>query len=102
MGLDVSWRAVGPSLLGVNLTPNEILIISLVALIALGPKQLPGAVRKVARGFSELRRHSSELRSEVSSVVDRAVEESHDAELERQVEESSEQMSRDQRAEESE
>lgn len=76
--------------MGVNLTPNEILIISLVALIALGPKQLPNAVRKAARGISELRRYSSEFRAEVSSVVDKAVEDSHDAELQRQVEESGE------------
>lgn len=69
-----------------NLTPNEIVIISLVALIALGPKQLPNAVRKVARGVNELRRYSSEFRAEVSSVVDKAVEDSHDAELQRQVE----------------
>lgn len=67
-----------------NLTPNEILIICLVALIALGPKQLPDAARKIAKGFSELRRHSSQLQAGITSVVDRAVEESHDQELSRQ------------------
>jgi sec-independent protein translocase protein TatB len=71
----------------VNLTPNEILIICLVALIALGPKQLPETVRKIAKGFSEFRRQSSQLRAEVTSVVDRAVEESHDQELGRQARE---------------
>tara|TARA_B100000579_G_C22477571_1_gene686383 strand:- start:401 stop:667 length:267 start_codon:yes stop_codon:yes gene_type:complete len=88
--------------LGVNLTPNEILIISLVALIALGPKQLPDAVRKAARALSELRRHSSELRAEVSSVVDKAVEDSHDVELQRQVQKSGDLESEKQKARESE
>ncbi len=88
--------------MGVNLTPNEILIISLVALIALGPKQLPVAVKKVAKGLSELRRHSSDLRAEVSSVVDRAVEDSHDVELQRQAQESGDLESEKQKARESE
>ena len=81
--------------MGVNLTPNEILIISLVALIALGPKQLPDAVRRVAKGITELRRHTSELRTQVSSVVDKSVEDSHDVELQRQVQESDDLKSRE-------
>jgi sec-independent protein translocase protein TatB len=68
----------------VNLTPNEVLIISLVALIALGPKQLPEAVRRVAKGFADLRRFSSRIRSELDDVVEGAVEKSHDEELRRQ------------------
>ena len=84
---DVSQGAIGPSLIVVNLTPNEILIICLVALIALGPKQLPETARKIAKGFGELRRHSSQLRAEFTSVVDQAVEESHDQELLRQAKE---------------
>ena len=80
--------------MGVNLPPNERLIISLVALIALGPKQLPDAVRRVAKGIAELRRHTSELRNQVSSVVDKSVEDSHDVELQRQVQESEDLKSR--------
>ncbi|PDH69071.1 MAG: hypothetical protein CNE88_03495 [Acidimicrobiales bacterium MED-G01] len=71
----------------VNLTPNEILIICLVALIALGPKQLPETARKIAKGFGQLRRQSSQLRAEFTSVVDQAVEESHDQELLRRAKE---------------
>ena len=88
--------------MGVNLTPNEILIISLVALIALGPKQLPDAVRRVAKGIAELRRHTSELRNQVSSVVDKSVEDSHDVELQRQVQESEDLNSRKDKTSESE
>jgi len=80
----------------VNLTPNEILIICLVALIALGPKQLPESVRKIAKGFSAFRRHSSQLRAEVTSVVDQAVEESHDQELRRQAKKRNLSQSQDQ------
>ena len=78
-----------------NLTPNEILIICLVALIALGPKQLPETARKIAKGFSEFRRPSSQLRAQVTSVVDQAVEESHDEELRRQAKESDPSSSQD-------
>ena len=85
-----------------NLTPNEILIISLVALIALGPKQLPDAVRRVAKGIAEFRRHTSELRNQVSSVVDKSVEDSHDVELQRQVQESEDLKSRKDKTSESE
>lgn len=88
--------------MGVNLTPNEILIISLVSLIALGPKQLPDAVRRVAKGIAELRRHTSELRNQVSSVVDKSVEDSHDVELQRQVQESEDLKSRKDKTSESE
>lgn len=67
-----------------NLTPNEVLIISLVALIALGPKQLPEAVRRVGKGFADLRRFSSRLRNELDNAFDAGVEKSHDEELHRQ------------------
>ena len=70
-----------------NLTPNEILIICLVALIALGPKQLPETARKIAKGVADLRRHSSQLRAEFTSGVEQTVEESHDEELLRQAKE---------------
>ena len=92
---DVSQGAIGPSLIVVNLTPNEILIICLVALIALGPKQLPDTARKIAKGFGELRRHSSQLRAEFTSVVDQAGEEPHDQELLRHAKETDDRSSQD-------
>ena len=67
-----------------NLTPNEVLIISLVALIALGPKQLPEVARKAAKGLAQLRKMSAQLKSEVNTAVDEVVEQSHVEELSRQ------------------
>jgi len=73
----------------VNLTPNEVLIICLVALVVLGPKQLPGAIRGIAKGLADLRRFSSQVRSELDNVVKGEldnvvkgeVEQSHDEKL---------------------
>jgi len=68
----------------VNLTPNEVLIISFVALVVLGPKHLPDAVRRVAKGFADVRRFSAQIRSELDHVVEGEVERSHTEELHRQ------------------
>ena len=67
-----------------NLTPNEVLIISLVALVALGPKQLPQVARQLARGVAQLRRFNSQIKNEFYTAVDEAVAESHDRNLEQQ------------------
>ena len=67
-----------------NLTPSEVLIISFVALIVLGPKQLPEAVRRVGKGLADLRRFSSRIRNELDNAVEAGVEKSHDEELRRQ------------------
>lgn len=67
-----------------NLTPNEVLIISFVALIALGHKQLPDAVRRVGKGLADLRRFSSRIRNELDNAVEAGVEQSHDDELRQQ------------------
>ncbi len=79
-----------PSLSSVNLTPNEVLIISLVALVALGPKQLPQVTRQLAKGAAQLRRFSSQVKTELESAIDDAVAESHGRDLERQQAESTE------------
>ena len=68
-----------------NLTPNEVLIISLVALVALGPKQLPQVARQLAKGAAHIRRLNAQIRNEFDAVVDEAVVESHDRDLEEQV-----------------
>ena len=67
-----------------NLTPNEVLIICLVALGALGPKQLPQVARQLAKGAAQLRRLNAQIRNEFDAVVDEAVVESHDRDLEEQ------------------
>jgi len=68
----------------VNLTPNEVLIISLVALVALGPKQLPQVARQLARGAAQLRRFNTQIKNEFDTAVDEAVAESHGRNLEQQ------------------
>ncbi|MDP7067855.1 MAG: twin-arginine translocase TatA/TatE family subunit [Acidimicrobiales bacterium] len=70
-----------------NLTPNEVLIISLVALVALGPKQLPQVARQLAKGTAQLRRFSSQIKTEFESAIDDAVAEAHGRDLEQQQEE---------------
>ena len=77
-------RFRAPSLSSVNLTPNEVLIISLVALVALGPKQLPQVARQLAKGTAQLRRFSSQIKLEFESAIDDVVADSHGRDLERQ------------------
>ncbi|MSP26329.1 MAG: hypothetical protein EXR75_14470 [Myxococcales bacterium] len=43
---------------------GEMVLIAIVMLIVLGPKELPGVLRTVARGLTKLRRMSTELRRE--------------------------------------
>ena len=80
-----------------NLTPNEVLIISLVALISLGPKQLPEVARKAAKGLAQLRKMSAQLKSEVNTAVDEVVEQSHVEDLRRQTSASPQQPDDDNR-----
>ncbi|MGE3619469.1 MAG: Sec-independent protein translocase protein TatB [Acidimicrobiia bacterium] len=55
-----------------NLGGGEILVISLIALIVLGPQRLPEAARQVGRVVGELRRLSSGFQNEVRSAFDEA------------------------------
>lgn len=49
--------------------PNEVLIIVLVALIVLGPKRLPGAIRGIGRAFRQVRDFSSSVRQEMDATL---------------------------------
>jgi len=53
-----------------SLGPAEIVVILVVALIVLGPKRLPEAGRQVGKALAEVRRWSSDVRSEIRSAVD--------------------------------
>jgi Tat protein translocase TatB subunit len=53
-----------------SLGPAEILVILIVALIVLGPKRLPEAGRQVGKALSEVRRWTTDVKSEIQSVVD--------------------------------
>ncbi|WP_419945169.1 Sec-independent protein translocase subunit TatA/TatB [Candidatus Poriferisodalis sp.] len=52
-----------------SLQPNEVLIIALVALIVLGPKRLPGAIRGIGRAFRQVRDFSASVRQEMDATL---------------------------------
>jgi TatA/E family protein of Tat protein translocase len=50
-------------------SPLHILVVALVALLVLGPDQLPKAARSFGRGIRELRRVQAHLSHELRDVV---------------------------------
>jgi sec-independent protein translocase protein TatB len=55
-----------------NIGPGELIAISMVALLVLGPQRLPGAVRTVGRVVGELRRISSGFQDELRNAFDQS------------------------------
>ncbi len=53
-----------------SLGPAEILVILVVALIVLGPKRLPEAGRQVGKALAEVRRWSTDVKSEIRNAVE--------------------------------
>ena len=53
-----------------SLGPAEIVVILIVALIVVGPKRLPEAGRQVGKALAEVRRWSTDVRSEIRSAVE--------------------------------
>ena len=53
-----------------NIGPEKILLVLLIALIVLGPEELPGAARKIGNVMRELRRMSVGFESELRSALD--------------------------------
>jgi sec-independent protein translocase protein TatB len=53
-----------------NVGGPEVLVILLVALVVLGPQQLPKAVRSVGSAMAELRKLSSGFQAELQSALD--------------------------------
>src|SRR4029453_12857979 len=60
---------------------GELLIIGVVALIAIGPKELPGVLRMLGQWMSKLRRMASEFQSQFHE----AMREAEMADLKKQV-----------------
>lgn len=54
-----------------NVGGGELLLITFVALMLLGPEKLPGAVRQVGAAITELRRAAADHRSEVGGASER-------------------------------
>lgn len=53
-----------------SLSPLEILIVGVIALIVFGPQKLPEIARTIGRAAHELRRMASEVRSEFEMGLD--------------------------------
>jgi Tat protein translocase TatB subunit len=48
----------------------ELILITVVALIFIGPKQLPGVLRSVGKGLVEFKRATNEVRNTVQTEMD--------------------------------
>ena len=53
-----------------SLGPAEILVIIVVALIVLGPAKLPQAGRQVGKALAEIRKWTTDVKSEVKTAFD--------------------------------
>jgi sec-independent protein translocase protein TatB len=68
---------------------GELLVIGIVALIAIGPKELPGALRTLGQWMGKLRRMASEFQNQFQE----AMREAEMADLKKQVDEMTSQAS---------
>lgn len=48
---------------------SELLVIGIVALVVIGPKELPGVVRSVAQNIAKLRRMASDFQSQFTDAM---------------------------------
>ncbi len=53
-----------------NIGPAEVLVIALIALIVVGPEQLPGVLRKIGKGAGQLRSMADGLKKDFMSGMD--------------------------------
>ena len=49
--------------------PSELLLIIIVAVIAIGPKELPGALRTIGRWLGQMRRVSAHFRTGLDAMI---------------------------------
>ena len=62
-----------------NVGPAEMIVVALVLLMAVGPEQLPGVIRRVGRGASQIRSMTEGLRSDFMAGMEE-IERATDAE----------------------
>jgi sec-independent protein translocase protein TatB len=70
---------------------SELLVIGVVALIAIGPKELPGVLRAVGQWTGKIRRMAAEFQGQFQE----AMREAEMADLKKQVDEASQKLSAD-------
>lgn len=57
-----------------NIGSGELFVILIVALLVIGPKQLPQAARQIGKGVRVLARLSNSFRRELQNLADEPVE----------------------------
>jgi TatA/E family protein of Tat protein translocase len=58
-----------------NLSPIEIAVVALLALVVFGPEKLPDIARTIGRTFTQIRKMADEARSEFQAGFDEPAEE---------------------------
>jgi sec-independent protein translocase protein TatB len=53
----------------VNLDPEKLLVLFVIAMLVLGPKRLPEAARTMGRWMAELRKYTSGFQSEFNNLL---------------------------------
>jgi sec-independent protein translocase protein TatB len=53
----------------VNLDPEKVLVLFVIALLVLGPDRLPKAARSLGKALAEVRKYTSAFQSEVNQVL---------------------------------
>jgi sec-independent protein translocase protein TatB len=53
----------------VNLDPEKLLVVFVIAMLVLGPKRLPEAARTMGRWMAELRKYTSGFQSEFNNLL---------------------------------
>lgn len=56
-----------------NLSPVEVVVVAMLALIVFGPDKLPGIARQVGRTLNDLRRMANEAKTEFKTGLDAPV-----------------------------
>ena len=52
-----------------DIGPSELLLIAIVAVIAIGPKELPAALRTIGRWIGQMRRMSAHFRTGLDAMI---------------------------------
>lgn len=52
-----------------DIGPSELLLIIIVAVVAIGPKELPGALRNIGKWIGQMRRVSAHFRTGLDAMI---------------------------------
>ena len=58
-----------------NFNPERLMVVFVIAMLVLGPKRLPEAARTAARWLHEVRRYTTNVRSEMRGLLDESFQE---------------------------